>query len=156
MPQSSEGHFLETITWPKNDEASRVQSQPLTVHVWLNTLLSADLAITKRAASIQFTAFATISSSSDSLLEAGFSHQSYSCAILSAPWRHTAEAEVKLHSFLTSALDLLESLTSFPRQLYPRYPMTMKLGGPPRGGMDVTNKKISYSYRDLNPGPSIP
>jgi hypothetical protein len=41
MPQSSEGHFLETITWPQNDEASRVQSQPLTVHVWLNTLLSA-------------------------------------------------------------------------------------------------------------------
>ena len=35
MPQSSEGHFLETITWPQNDEASRVQSQPVTVHVWL-------------------------------------------------------------------------------------------------------------------------
>jgi hypothetical protein len=57
MPQSSEGHFLETITWPQNDEASRVQSQPLTVHVWLNTLLSADLAIAKRTASIHFVTF---------------------------------------------------------------------------------------------------
>jgi len=145
MPPSSEGHFLETITWPQKDEASRVQSQPLTVHVWLNTLLSADLAITKRTASNQCTAF-TISSSSDSLLEAGFSQQSFSCAILSAPWRHIGEAEVKLHSFLTSALDLLEWLTSFPRQIYPRVRTTVpndyETEGGPRSGMDVKNKNI--------------
>ena len=54
---------------------------------------------------------------------------------LTMPWKYIGGEEVYLHSFLTSALDSGEWLTSPPPGSYtpekePRYPMNRRLGGP--------------------------
>jgi hypothetical protein len=62
---------------------------------------------------------------------------------------------IELHSFLTSALDLLEWLISFPQQLHHREPHDYEAGWAPGGGMDVKNKNLlplpGYEPRTVHP-----
>ena len=78
--------------------------------------------------------------------------------VLSIPWRHARGAEVQSHSFLTSALDGREWLTSSPGHFSSRksrrYPLNRRLGGPHNRSGRCRKRKISSSYRNLNPGPS--
>jgi len=64
--------------------------------------------------------------------------------------------EVQLHSFLTSALDCSEWLTSRPGRFTP-VPIEQEAGVGPRAGLDILGKReMSCRYRNSNPGPSIP
>jgi len=70
------------------------------------------------------------------------------------PLRHTRKAEVQLKSFLTSALEWVVNFTPLPLYpgKYPWYSSNRRLMDP-RSGLDVLGKrKISYPYRDSNPG----
>jgi hypothetical protein len=68
--------------------------------------------------------------------------------------------EVQLHSFFTSALYGGEWLNSRPGRFNPgkepRYPLNRRTGGPKSGSGRFQKKKISYAYRDSDPGPSSP
>jgi hypothetical protein len=64
--------------------------------------------------------------------------------------KHIGKAEVKLHSFLTSALEVLEWLTSFPRERTP-VPNDYEAGWAPRGGMDVKNKNLLSALPGFEP-----
>jgi len=77
-----------------------------------------------------------------------------------ARWKHTGRVEAWLHTFLNSALDGGEWLTSRPDHLTPKnYHSTNWIEGwlDRIAGLDVSEKtKISYTQRDSNPGSSSP
>jgi len=67
------------------------------------------------------------------------------------PFRRTGEAKVQLHSFLTSTLATLTG-----RSTQGNNRLNMRLEGPETVWTCLEKRKITYRYRDSNPGTPTP